>query len=227
MNYNQETISRTIFNKEKGIALFQSRFDEAFDDEDREEVAEILISLHLNLIKALYSNSEDFEVIKSHLRRIFQLMEYCEFEDEYVESLWLLSISYVLNFTPSEVEILKERILENEYNDFVVSSILHEMFPNIPINDHLNWKNPYQKLQGILQLKQNADVLLLKEYLEKHWYAGHSDMSWYDCHKKENCDFSGYWAFETAALVKMYNLDDSILQGLDYYPSDLLASPRL
>lgn len=226
-NNDQEIFRNTIVSKQKGILLFQARFEDAFDDEDREEISETLISFHLSIIKALYSSNGTIDEIKNHLYRILELLEYCEFEDEYVETLWILSLCYVLEIDPSEMKTLKERIIENKYDDFVISSILNKVFNDVAVNDFFNWKRPYQKLQGVLELKENADVLLIKEYLEKNWYTGHSDMGWYDCHKKENCQHSGYWAFETVALVKLFNLDDTLLQKLKYYPGDLLLPPPI
>lgn len=221
-NKDIDYFKKTISIKQNGLSHVQSEFNDADDAEDRDELSDRLIMYHLDLIELLYSSNGSSNEIKNHLYRIFELLNHCQYEDSYVQCLWLLSISYVLDISPTAIEILKKRILENKYDDFVVSAILNKMFGDVPIKDSFNWKRPYQKLQGILEQKENADVFLLKEYLEKHWYKGHSDMSWYDGHNKAINVYTGYWAFETVALVKMFNLDDSTLKGLKYYPSELL-----
>ncbi|WP_221644983.1 PoNe immunity protein domain-containing protein [Listeria booriae] len=46
----------------------------------------------------------------------------------------------------------------------------------------------------------------LKTYLDSKWYAGHDDMGWYDSHFLQGETYSGYWSFESVALVKRLNV---------------------
>jgi hypothetical protein len=57
--------------------------------------------------------------------------------------------------------------------------------------------------------------------LEKVWYQGHSDAAWHSTHlnKAVNC-YSGYWAWEVAALVKIKGIDDASLKNQKYYSFD-------
>ena len=73
---------------------------------------------------------------------------------------------------------------------------------------------PYPRLEGVNTIEQ------FKVYL-KSWYKNSKDAFWHDTHKitKGNI-FFGYWAWEAAALVKIYGLDDTELKDTEYYPYD-------
>ncbi|MES9798502.1 PoNi-like cognate immunity protein [Bacillus toyonensis] len=59
----------------------------------------------------------------------------------------------------------------------------------------------------------------LQTYMEKEWFKGHYDYEWKNAHKEPG--YVGYWSFETAALVKILELDDTSLKDNNHYPYDL------
>ena len=210
-------------NQIEGIQNFKDSFAKAKEGTTNKEIfADIIVSYYLDLFVSSYSNNAKKNELESILHELLPILEYTELYDSYVETLWLLSVSYILDISPSKLETLKQRIIKNEYDDYVISSILNKIFNDTEINKHFNWKRPYKKLQPILELKQNTNIQIIRDYLKKDWYSGHSDSAWYDTHKSEKLTYSGYWAFETAALIKMFDLDDSSLKGVDFYPYDLL-----
>lgn len=220
IQYNNEQI--------EGIQNFKNSFAKAKDGTTNKEIfADTIVLYYLDLFIASYSNNATKNELETIILELLPFLEFTELYDSYVEALWLLSVSYALDIDPSKLVILKQRIVENEYDDYLVSSILDEIFGGTQINKRFNWKRPYEKLQPVLDLKQNADIQVISNYLKKHWYSGHSDSSWYDTHKSDKLAYSGYWAFETAALVKMFGLDDSSLQGVEYYPYDILRMNQI
>ncbi|KXY58127.1 hypothetical protein AT278_02010 [Bacillus cereus] len=46
----------------------------------------------------------------------------------------------------------------------------------------------------------------------------------YDAHENKNKNdiYSGYWSFESGAIVKILKLDDSNLKDTSYYPYDMV-----
>ncbi len=62
---------------------------------------------------------------------------------------------------------------------------------------------------------------LLREILKK-WYRYHKDAYWYDSHKHKTDTYRGYWSFDLGAIAKILRLDDSDLNGKQYYPYDLV-----
>ncbi len=82
-------------------------------------------------------------------------------------------------------------------------------------------KAPYPELRPIIEDGDHANVNALKNYLEEKWYKAHSGLIWHNTHSPDSpYPYLGYWSFESAALVKMFNLDDSSLIDVPYYPYD-------
>lgn len=83
-------------------------------------------------------------------------------------------------------------------------------------------ENPYAKTSEIIELAFRDKVAAskrLQQYMEKEWYKGHYSYGWRNAHKEPG--YVGFWSFETAALAKILNLDDSSLKNSNRYPYDL------
>jgi len=144
-----------------------------------------------------------------------------DYDYMYIESIWLLSFAICLEIEAEKLIPLKNKILEKEYNDFLMSILLRQLFDDINILDSFFMKKPYPILESIIKLGVTANIEDLKTYLEKDWYKAHNGLAWHNTHKKDH-SYLGYWAFETAAIVKIFGLDDSSLRDVDYYPYDLV-----
>jgi hypothetical protein len=84
---------------------------------------------------------------------------------------------------------------------------------------------PYQALVDVINFARTdklKSVQRLKQYLEKEWYKGHANSGWYDNHKSKHATYSGYWCWESGALVKALGLEDSSLKEQLYYPYDMV-----
>ena len=81
-----------------------------------------------------------------------------------------------------------------------------------------------RECKGLYKVTQAADskaaLKALKEYIGK-WYNLNKDASWYDSHLRKNC-YSGYWAWEVAAVAKIMHIDDTDLKDNPYYPYDMV-----
>ena len=55
--------------------------------------------------------------------------------------------------------------------------------------------------------------------MNDEWFKGHYDYEWRNAHKEPG--YLVFWSFETAALAKMLELDDSNLKDNIHYPYDL------
>lgn len=81
---------------------------------------------------------------------------------------------------------------------------------------------PYKSLQAAIEsTDKEVAINLLRNYLDEEWYAGHDDMGWYDSDKSKENIYSGYWCFESGAIVKIMELDDNGLKNNGYYPYDM------
>ena len=64
---------------------------------------------------------------------------------------------------------------------------------------------------------------LLKEYLNKKWYQGSRDAGWYDLHKQNIKIMWDTGPFGSGAICKIKGLDYKQLEGVPYFPYDLVA----
>ena len=79
----------------------------------------------------------------------------------------------------------------------------------------------YKGLYKVIQATDSKAALkALKDYIGK-WYNLNKDAPWYDSHLKKNC-YSGYWAWEVAAVAKIMHIDDTDLKDNPYYPYDMV-----
>jgi len=65
---------------------------------------------------------------------------------------------------------------------------------------------------------------LLAEYLSE-WYEASRREPYFESHKK-GLSFYGYWAWEAAAIAVVLEIDDTGLNGTQFYPDDLVAYAR-
>lgn len=66
----------------------------------------------------------------------------------------------------------------------------------------------------------------LVEYVEDEWYDVHGGDRrawWFDTHIA-GTDYVGYWAWEAAAIARVFDVDDSDLSGHPHYPGDIRTS---
>lgn len=73
----------------------------------------------------------------------------------------------------------------------------------------------YGSLGGLERSENNEKIMI--DYL-KVWYNNHKSASWYDSDKSKNDTYVGYWSFESAAIVKILNVDETDIRISDFYP---------
>lgn len=141
----------------------------------------------------------------------------------YVQLLWTTSIAIMVY--PEGLKKIIEIVKKDDPNDFLIDFMLNKTTDWDKQNDEIRFPVPYASIVEVIKIaftdKQKA-VNRLKQYLEKEWYTGHSDMGWYDNHKSKHNTYSGYWSFESGAIVKILNLEDKTLKDCPYYPYDMV-----
>ncbi len=66
---------------------------------------------------------------------------------------------------------------------------------------------------------------LVKKFLDG-WYAGCRNVYWHGNHRDVDSGYMGYWAFEAALVVMLFDIDDAGFRDHEYYPADLVAHYR-
>ncbi|WP_242274559.1 PoNi-like cognate immunity protein [Bacillus cereus group sp. BfR-BA-01310] len=175
-------------------------------------------------IRAKYSLGEDISAIEEDFHNVIYDLEHTgSREIGYISLLWIISLGILLETDKKNIERLKKIVDKKNMNDPVIDFLLcasdigYTKITNIYFKE-----NPYAKTREIIEIartdKKEASKRL-QTYMEKEWFKGHYDYEWKNAHKEPG--YVGYWSFETAALAKILELDDTSLINNNHYPYDL------
>ena len=179
-----------------------------------------LLSDLLERTIAHYSVGDDKETVKaSLLETITAFEDGFEFDDgygDYDTMVWLISLGILCDIALEDFRRITAILKRDGANDKLLSKLIRYKDPawqqsNKPVIQ----EHPYA---SSVNIKTAADI---KYYLNKKWYQGHSDAYWHGLHKNNRVNnYFGYWSWESGALAKIENIDDSSLQNQKYYPYD-------
>lgn len=62
----------------------------------------------------------------------------------------------------------------------------------------------------------------INDYLRKQWLRDYKRQGFITTHNSKFNIHRGYWSFESGAIMKILNADDSILKGQQFYPYDMV-----
>ncbi|WP_195980262.1 PoNi-like cognate immunity protein, partial [Clostridium butyricum] len=138
----------------------------------------------------------------------------------YLNLLWLVGIGILLEVPKEDMRKVEKCIKRQSTKDFVLQFLLNSY---LDCEDEIELcfekENPYKKVVEIINLsfedKKKASDRLTK-YMNSEWFKGHYDYEWKNAHKEPG--YLGFWSFETAAIVKIFGLDDSKLKENNHYP---------
>lgn len=129
----------------------------------------------------------------------------------------MLSIGLLLEIEKDVFIQLVELVNSDNPHDFLIDYLIKNRVKNWEQHTGFRFPNDYSKTKYIVNCTSvNGDEGLdkLKKYLEKDWFRGiktQTHLSKFNIH-------SGYWSFESGALVKILGLDDYSLKEQQFYP---------
>ena len=146
----------------------------------------------------------------------------------YLQMIWALSIGILLEIDEEIFDQFVDLVKKDDPEDYLIDYLIQSRHPEWTIRINYNFPRPYGFTRKIIE-EDNSDQAfkLLKEYVTKKWYPGHRNTGWYDLHKVNIDNYYGYWSFESGALCKLKGLDYKQLEGLPYFPYDLVAEGTL
>ncbi|HGS4994387.1 TPA: DUF1911 domain-containing protein [Vibrio cholerae] len=116
-------------------------------------------------------------------------------------------------------------------DDPILSILLARVgYIGLPRSEDLVFPRTYEHLynsmkgDGVSPTKEERQESIKKYLLT--WYKSMKDCYWFDRHKSRISNYFGYWAFETALVTVLYDLDDSSYRDMLYYPKDLVDHAR-
>ena len=90
-------------------------------------------------------------------------------------------------------------------------------------SDGLKFPKCYKNLLAVVNAPANDQPAALLRHMQ-NWEKGIKKIAWHGSQPGDS--YSGYWAFEAALVAMLYKIDDSAVQGLPYYPADLVRHYR-
>ena len=117
-------------------------------------------------------------------------------------------------------ECILDIVNNSGINDKLLDIYLKYLFPS--------YENKYTDTiySDLIEYASNNNISALEIYLNKTWYKKHKSADWYDSDKSKYPVYTGYWAFDVAALVKIMSVDDNELKKCNYYPYDMVNYNR-
>lgn len=185
-------------------------------------LALLKLNNRFRLMSARYSAGCPLEECRElFLQCLHEAEQVWDLKSDYVDLVWYVSLGLVFDVDAEGATILRNIVDKTGYADQLLCAMLNGLDPSHPVQEIDTVPAPYTFASAVLDMEPRLAEQALAEYLKKHWYKGHRDTGWYDNHKLDNLKYVGYWSFETAALVKLLQLDDRILQASPYYPAEL------
>ncbi|EJV71512.1 MULTISPECIES: PoNi-like cognate immunity protein [Bacillus cereus group] len=178
----------------------------------------------LDDINAKYSLGEAIHTIEGDFDKALINLEHIgKKEVGYLNLIWMISLGILLETEKKNLVSLAKLVEKENMNDAVIDFLLCASDIGYTKMTNRYYKdNPYAKTREIIELAQidkKEASKRLQTYMEKEWFKGHYDYEWKNAHKEPG--YVGYWSFETAALVKILELDDTSLKDNNHYPYDL------
>lgn len=185
-----------------------------------DDLKSAIFESYLDIAQAHYSNGADKAEVQQAVLDCISAFEdsfqYVSGFGQYDEMIWLVSLAVLCDIDHESFKRITDVLKRDRANDVLLSLIIRSKDTTWQeSNAQPLQKHPYAKA---VNLNTSQDI---KNYLDKVWYQGHSDAAWHDTHKntKVNC-YSGYWAWEAAAIAKVKGIDDATLKNQKYYPFD-------
>jgi len=214
----EEELNKLIESNKKNIQLYKLPNQEVIKN-----TYDTLSMYKLNRLVTMFSSGMAMEGIKDEYTRIMTAT--WDRSAHYIDTLWMLSIGIMLDVDICEINKLADLVKRSNYKDALFDFLIHFLISDWEQKTDIFQFKPYRYTQDIISFAQtdkNKSSERLKKYITKEWYRGHSSAGWFDTHKSKWNIHSGYWSFESGALVKILGLDDSRLKDIQYYPYDMV-----
>ena len=220
INVKRNKIKSLMKDTEEGIQRHKLTNDEVIAN-----IKGTINVLTEELLVATYTAGYSIERFKEeYLKYVDSLLPIWYSNSGYDAMLWALSIGILLEIDETTFDKLVGLVKKDDPEDYLIDYFIQSRHPEWKIRINYNFPRPYGFTRKIIEEENSKKAeALLKEYLTKKWYQGCRDEGWYDLHKRNIDNYYGYWSFESGAICKLKGLDYKQLEGLPYFPYDLIA----
>ena len=219
INEKQEKIQNLIKDNEEGVQRYKLTNDKVIANTKR-----TIKVLTEKVLVATYTAGYPIEDFKEeYINFVNSLLPVWQSNSGYLQMVWILSIGILLEINDEIFDQLVDLVKKDDPEDYLIDYLIQSRHPDWKIRINYNFPRPYGFTRKIIE-EENAEqaLKLLREYLTKKWYQGSRDAGWHDLHKINNKSYYGYWSFEAGAICKIKGLDYKELEGVPYFPYDLV-----
>lgn len=171
-------------------------------------------------------NKKHMGLIPSQVKKGFLLKQYSQSLFNYL--LDSLSLGILLGAKDEDFNLIVDFIDKDEVKDFLIEFLIQykneerESIGEESYREFFGINDTYGTLKRIIKT-ENKDKAQksLKIFLENEWFDSFKNEHIYSLHTGNHKNYSGYWCFVAAAIVKIKGLDDSSFRDNQYYPKDL------
>ena len=144
------------------------------------------------------------------------------FEDTRAALLFIIVLNIKTEYVEKFIKLIRKDNFKDRYIDHLINYIdKREEIKATKLLFNKKEKMPMKVVDLANEGKKEEAAKVLKEYVTKQWINLLDDQTVIKKNSHLKDYYVGYWCIEAAALVKMYDLDDEILKGCDYYPYEL------
>ena len=224
INEKRNKIKSLMKDTEEGVQRYKLTNDEVIAN-----IKGTIDVLTEELLVATYTAGYPIEDFKEeYINFVNSLLPVWQSNSGYLQMVRALSIGVLLEIDEEIFDQLVDLVKKDDPEDYLIDYLIQSRHPEWTIRVNYNFPRPYGFTRKIIEEENSEQALkLLKEYLVKKWYQGSRDTGWYNLHKTNNRSYYGYWSFESGALCKLKGLDYKELEGLPYFPDDLVAEGTL
>ena len=192
------------------IQKWKEKLENTSDTTKQQTIEVFLLNSQMREMIASFSYSADVDSLANKLNDIVATVKDLP-KLTYDTQLRILSFSIMLNKKDIANQIDSNKL---SLEDKLIQALWYYIS-----TDTLIWQGSFifpsfGELDDVFRTKSENALL---KYLDG-WYENNSDASWYDNDKSDNDVYEGYWSFESAAIAKMLEMNEDLLEKNVFYP---------
>jgi hypothetical protein len=212
------------------IPKMQAGIDASIPEDRKESLKRLMVFSLLEATIGTYSTGNSKDVVNQRLliaigafASYFKWLGFERGYGQYDQMLWMVSLSILCDVSEDDFKAVTDVLKRDGANDKLLSFLIKSKRSDWEdSNATVIQQSPYAIAGEIAsETDEETGIAAIKSYLENDWYKGNDDAPWHDSHNNKKVDsYFGYWAWETAAIVKAKGWNDEKLKGVKYYPYD-------
>ena len=208
---------------EEDMARINKFSDKLRSGEVREDrlfaVKQKVHDLKLGILVARYSRGDEICLLEEEYIKLVEEWEEVWEPEYYNKNLKMISLAVLFDVDKVLIERIKGMLEKSDIRDWLLEYLVNAAeCEQINSSPQMLFPKAFLSLQKAVFEKNKIESL--KKYLSHEWY--NEDCGCYEAHKSKQNIYYGYWSFESGAIAKILNIEDSSLKDVPYYPYDLV-----